>query len=159
MAIKITVDGKTYDGIDAITVGGKVLTLAYVEDSTGGDTGGNTGGDTGGNTNLTWESGVPYSLTLVENEYVTKESGEIKPENNWTRTDYTYCYGASRIEVTGVTYSSGYNAFYDINKNFISAFNAAAAMANTVNVPENAAYFIISSTTTGINTIVVTPYE
>jgi hypothetical protein len=48
MAIKITVDGKTYDGIDAITVGGKVLTLAYVADSAGGDTGGDSGGNTGG---------------------------------------------------------------------------------------------------------------
>lgn len=50
MGIKITVDGKVYNGVDTITVGGKVLTLAYVADSTGGNTGGNTGGDnTGGN--------------------------------------------------------------------------------------------------------------
>lgn len=42
MAIKITVDGKVYNDITTITVGGKVLTLAYVEDSTSGS-GGNSG--------------------------------------------------------------------------------------------------------------------
>lgn len=36
MAIKITVDGKVYNDIDTITVGGKVLTLIHVEDSAGG---------------------------------------------------------------------------------------------------------------------------
>ena len=33
MSIKITVDGKVYDDITTITVGGKVLTLTHVEDS------------------------------------------------------------------------------------------------------------------------------
>lgn len=136
--------------------------------SSGGDTGGgedtggdNTGGDNtgGGGTDVGWTSGVPYTLTIIADEYIDKSNGKIVPYTSWSRTDYTPCAGVARLTVTGVTYSGDYNAFYDVNKVFISAFSLASSGTAEITVPDNAAFFIISASSASVANTVVTPYE
>lgn len=111
-------------------------------------------------TNTEWKDGIQYELTIIENEYVDKNTGTFITYNGWSRTDYMNCDGVNMITHKGVTYSSPYNAFYDANRNFIDSFRMqASAGANDIEVPENASYFIISSTTDSIKSTVVTPHK
>ena len=90
-----------------------------------------------------WEDGVPYTFTIIENEYVDGSNGVIKPYNNVARTDYTPCLGVDVLYFSGREASShSNNVFYDENKNYISGFD----LFNTtyVEVPANAAYVILS---------------
>lgn len=101
MAIKITVDGNTYEGVDVITVGGKVLTLAYVEDSTGGD----AGGDSGGTTAKTYT--ITNNLTNCTNsnkatsvQEGTAYSGAITPDSGYELQSVTVTMGGSPVSVS-----------------------------------------------------------
>ena len=90
-----------------------------------------------------WEEGVPYTFTIIENEYVSPDDGTFKPEQGTLRTDYTPCLGASWLyfsKAEGATRK--YNAFFDENKNFVSGFSLFNQ--NYVEIPSNVAYFVIS---------------
>ena len=172
----VTVDGETEDYIPLMALNGTEYRLTinnlgvpvvkningdvvFTCGAGGSSEGGNPGGSEGGNPGDTggWTSGVAYNLTNIENSYVTK-TGEITPFDGWNRTDYTNCAGASRITVSNVTSSSGYNCFYDLNKNFISCFDTAANILNEIEIPSNACYFMLSSSDNYSN-ITVIPYE
>lgn len=86
--------------------------------------------------------------TLVDNSYVDSTNGNFVDYEGWQRTDYIGCKGATQIKFipTGTVYSSSYNAFYDENKQFISNFNITTS-PDTVDVPTNAIYFVISEKT------------
>ena len=123
-----------------------------------GTSGGSSGG---GGTDTTWTSGVPYTLTIIADEYVNKTSGAFETFAGWSRTDYTPCAGAARITHTENAYSSGYCAWYDINKNFISNFviSVSTAPLKEIEVPANAAFFAMSTKSESMNAMTVTPYE
>jgi len=121
------------------------------EDTGGEDSGGNTGGTSG-----TWEHGVPYTFTPIEDEYF--DNGTIKAYSGWARTDYLPCAGAARLNFSGNKYNTAYNGFFDINKTFLSSFQVAHS-ATDVEVPENAAFFMYSSNSESVNLCVITPYE
>lgn len=132
--------------------------------TSGGSSGGDTSGDDagGGGTGTTWTSGVPYTLTIIADEYVDKITGAFKASTGWSRTDYTPCAGAVRITHSGNKYSSGYCAWYDINKNFISNFVIAVSSVLVpveIEVPADAAFFTMSAPSEHMNAITVTPYE
>lgn len=86
--------------------------------------------------------------TLVDNSYVDSTNGNFVDYKGWQRTDYIGCKGATQIKFipTSTVYSSSYNAFYDENKQFISNFNITAS-PDTVDVPTNAVYFVMSEKT------------
>ena len=135
--------------------GNIVFTCGTGGSSSGGDTGGSEGGDTGDTGG--WTNGVAYTLTNIENSYVT-ETGQIASYNGWNRTDYVNCAGASKITISGATASSNYNCFFNLNKKFISKFAIAANVANEISVPSDACYFILSSSDNYSN-ITAIPYE
>lgn len=123
-----------------------------------GTSGGSSGG---GGTDTTWTSGVPYTLTIVEDEYVNQTSGAFEAYAGWSRTDYTPCAGAVRITHIGNAYSSSYCAWYDINKNFISYFTISASTVTEpaeIEVPADAAFFAMSTESESMNAMTVTPY-
>lgn len=97
MAIKITVDGKTYDGIDAITVGGKVLTLAYVEDSTGGDSGGSGVTTYTIKNNLTNCSNSNKATSITEK---TSYTGVITAKDGYELESVSVTMGGNAVAVT-----------------------------------------------------------
>ena len=132
--------------------------------TSGGSSGGDTGGDDtgGGGTDTTWTSGVPYTLTIIAEEYVNKTSGAFETFAGWSRTDYTPCAGAARIVQAENKHSSSYCAWYDINKNFISSFDISASSATNpieIEVPADAAFFAMSTDNASMNAMTVTPYE
>lgn len=103
-----------------------------------------------------WTDGVAYTYTGVLNEYVDRTNGSLVTYNAWDRTTYLYCSGASTLTFDCVTTNSQggssnliYNAFYDANKDFLSAFSLGTNMStagNTadVTVPSGAVYFVAS---------------
>jgi hypothetical protein len=130
MGIKITVDGKVYNDVDTITVGGKVLTLSYVE----GSTGGNTGGDnTGGNVPSTneallysWDFTQSLTDTVTGNVATLNGTSAATQDSNGvtintpTGTDTSYVgfaaniFGANRryeVDVVSVTSPGNANGF------------------------------------------------
>ena len=143
-----TLSGTIAEGENTITVsyGGKTTTFTVVGVSA----------ETGVSNETTWTDGVAYTYTSVKNEYV--ENGEFKAYNEWDRTPYLYCEGASKIRVTVAVASSMatsigiYNAFYDENKVFLrrplteeenTKINEVGAFVE-IEVPANAVYFIAS---------------
>lgn len=176
----VTVDDASGDFIPMLSPNGTEYRLSIGDDgvpviknangvtvwsgTSGGSSGGDTGGDDagGGGTDTTWTSGVQYTLTIIADEYVNKTSGAFETYAGWSRTDYTPCAGAARIIHTGNKYSSGYCAWYDINKNFISSFSIGLSTAGNpqeIEVPADAAFFAMSTTTESMNALTVTPYE
>ena len=123
-------------------------------------TSGGTGGDSGGD-DATWTSGVAYTLVPIAGGYISKTNGEVISDATWAYTDYMPCAGATRMTYNNNNYSSGYNAFYDINKTFISNFSMSTNAGSTleITVPENAAYFRISSNSEeAVSRLTVIPY-
>ena len=146
------------DGIPII----KNISGTTVWTGTSGGTGGDSGGDSGGDTDATWTSGVAYTLVPIAGGYISKTNGEVISDATWAYTDYMPCAGATRMTYDNNKYSSGYNAFYDINKTFISNFSMStnAGLALEITVPENAAYFRISSNgENAVSRLTVIPYE
>ena len=145
-----TLSGTIAEGSNTVTVTyqGKTATFAVTGVAESG----------GGDIVATWESGVPYVKNVVDNEYV-EANGTITTYNNWSRTDYLNCYGASKIVYSGVTYPGKYNVFYDKDKKFISNFEALAVTGDSeVVVPDNAVYVVFSSMTSSVHSMVITPY-
>lgn len=171
----VTVDDASGDFIPMLSPNGTEYRLSIGDDGVpviknangatvwSGTSGGSSGGDTGGGgTDTTWTSGVPYTLTIIADEYINKTSGAFETYAGWSRTDYTPCAGAARIIHTGNKYSSGYCAWYDINKNFISSFSISLSTTGNpqeIEVPADAAFFAMSTTSESMNALTVTPYE
>jgi hypothetical protein len=90
-----------------------------------------------------WEDGIPYSFTIIENEYVNPADGTFKPEAGTLRTDFTPCLGVDVLYFSKAeTFNRKYNAFFDENKNFVSGLTVFNN--HYVEIPSNVAYFVIS---------------
>jgi hypothetical protein len=129
---------------------------------------------------VNWVDGVAYTdWNVVKGQYVDNKDGSFVDYNGWTRTSHLYCLGASKLRISVLVNSVGiggsnnsYNAFYDENKNFIKAFDFVNIDGSTigsyedVEVPANAAYFIVSHkdnvmgtfSDTSVPYISITPY-
>lgn len=94
-----------------------------------------------------WTDGIKYTdITIVENEYVNKNDGSFPSYQGWDRTGYVPCNGAKSISLPALRGTGGQSlndAFYTESKTFISAFSIEHS-PKTVNVPNNAYYFVLS---------------
>ena len=100
---------------------------------------------------------LKYNYEWIEGGYIDNTNGNLVSNNNWKYTDFIKITdGVKSFGVfTTLEGSYSYNAFYDINKTFISNFSVNSSV---VNVPTNAAYFRISSTKNS-NTIITNIVE
>lgn len=93
-------------------------------------------------------STVPYEI--IENQYV-ETNGVIKNYNGWNRTGKIDCTGKKTITIydyneEGKTIG-GYNCFYDSSDSFIETLPSIRTVGkHIIDVPNNASYFILSST-------------
>lgn len=152
-----TLSGTIAEGSNTITVSyeGKTTTFTVTGVAESG------GEETGVSNETTWTNGVAYAFEPIANEYPDKASGAIKTYANWHRSPYLYCAGASTLRGVVKHESSIFsgtkdNAFYDADKNYVAPVGGAstfsfASLANAevgtyvdIQIPENAAYFIIS---------------
>lgn len=121
MAIKITVDGKVYTDVDTITVGGKVLTLAYVESSTGGGSGGS--GDVGNEVeNNGWIDGEAYAIEWTDGYLLDIGTGVVTENENFAISNFLPVEGVSAIETNSKVYSN-YLYAYDADQNYLGRIN------------------------------------
>lgn len=83
--------------------------------------------------------------TLIPNSYVST-SGDIHDYSGWVRTDYIEINSSKPLFIyaTGTNDNNPYNAFYDVNKNFISNFYVSNGLNNRT-PPKNAKYIILSA--------------
>ena len=124
-----------------------------------------------------WTNGVAYTFEPIANEYPNKSNGEITAYNNWQRSPYLYCAGASTLRgvvkwKSTVFSGTNDNAFYDADKKYVapvsgSTFtfkplvNAEVGAYVDIPIPENAAYFVVSGGNnlySGINTTNYEPF-
>lgn len=94
-----------------------------------------------------------YDLGLIADKYVTLD-GRIADATGWSCTRFLPCKGMKEIHVKDNQKMSGYNCWFDVNMNFISAFDLPYGETN-IQVPNNAAYFVLSNDTTIIKLITV----
>lgn len=135
-----TLSGTLTEGTSTITVsyGGKTMTFNVTVTNS-----------------QAWQDGVPYTIDLIQNEYL--ENGTIKTYSNWDRTDYLYCKGAARIDFSALSLG-GYNGWFDENKVYIDKF-VISTSTHSIAVPTNASYFICSGSRTNMSNLTATPYE
>ena len=100
---------------------------------------------------------LKYNYEWIDGGYIDNTNGNLVSNNNWKYTDFIKITdGIKSLGVfTTLEGSYSYNAFYDINKTFITNFSVNSSV---VNVPTNAAYFRISSTKNS-NTIITNIVE
>lgn len=104
-----------------------------------------------------WTDGVPYTINLIQNEYINNTNGVITSYNGWDRTDYLPCHGAAAISVSSINLGA-YNAWYDASKEFIDKFTISTSTTQIL-VPSNAAYFIASGSRANMAQFAATPHE
>ena len=88
-----------------------------------------------------------YELSLIPNSYVSS-NGTILTFDGWSRTDYVPLNLVNQLKIYSGA-GSQYNCFYDAEKRFISTFTLSMGM-NTIDVPTNASYFILSNNEIGM---------
>ena len=100
---------------------------------------------------------LKYNYEWIDNGYIDNTNGNLVSNNNWKYTDFIKITdGIKSLGIfTTLEGSYSYNAFYDINKTFISNFSVNSS---TIDVPSNAVYFRISSTKNS-NTIITNIVE
>lgn len=86
----------------------------------------------------------------VKNSYISNSNGADTAYSGWDRTDWISVEGIERLRVVWST-SSTYNAWYDADKKYISAFNANTD--TTLNVPSNAKYCKLSNSAAAMDTL------
>lgn len=167
-----TLSGTIGEGSNTITVsyGGKTATFTVtgVAESGGGE-------EADVSNETTWTSGVAYTFEPIADSYPDNATGEIKAYDGWYRSPYLYCAGASTLRGIVRVKSTAFggtkdNAFYDADKNYIAPIGAfrfdalagqEAGAYHDIQIPENAAYFIVSagSTLYSNGCIEYIPYE
>ena len=100
---------------------------------------------------------LKYNYEWIEGGYINNTNGSLVSNNNWKYTDFIKITdGVKSFGVfTTLEGSYSYNAFYDINKTFITNFSVNSS---TIDIPSNAVYFRISSTKNS-NTIITNIVE
>lgn len=137
-----TLSGTLTEGTSVITVsyGGKTTTFSVVVSSAG------------------WVSGQPYrNIDTVSGCYVDANNGDFIEYTTWSRTEFVPCAGAVRIVFPCLNSAS--NAFYDANHKPVIYANNKPGFAlygtpgdtKTINVPAEAAYFVLSGENAEIN--------
>jgi len=99
-------------------------------------------------------------LVLVNNSYVKNTDGGFANYNGWKRTDKIDVAGVSQLIYYTPT-KSDYNAFYDDQKTFISAFSLLAGKLNgnyrVLEVPSTAKYIALSGVASDMDNTILFP--
>lgn len=148
-----TISGYIAEGANTITVTYQGQTTAFTVTGVA-DSGGE---ETGGSNESAWTAGVAYVWENVMGAYVDNNNGAFVAYDGYSRTPYLACAGAEILRAEVVEQSSSmsrsnssYNAFYDAERRFISAFTSVDTDAPAVGaytdiaVPANAAFFVVS---------------
>lgn len=109
--------------------------------------------------NITDNGGyLPCDVTFTEGGYISNSNGEVIPYANWKYTDYIDISKRdfnSIIAFTTASDNRNYNAYYNANKTFISAFSSETG---EITPPVSAKYVrlsVQSSRTTGVSIKIV----
>ena len=78
---------------------------------------------------------------------VSRDDGSIVANSSYSHSDYIDISGYSQLKTRSL-YDCAFNAFYDSNKVFISAFVIRTGIDLIVSIPSNAVYMRVSTTTT-----------
>ena len=100
------------------------------------------------NDNITKLASGFVPLSFINGSYVNT-SGEIIVSPGWARTDYIDCSNYKYLTVVNSDTFSTLNAFFDINKNFISYFTVET-YETKIKVPITAKYVMFSNIATKI---------
>jgi hypothetical protein len=93
------------------------------------------------------------SPKYVNNSYVGT-NGSFISYNGWARTELINISPFSSLIIT-TTVASNYNVFYKKDKSFASAFSLSVG-DNTVEIPEDAYYIVLSNTTASMLSTIIT---
>lgn len=107
-------------------------------------------------TTKTWTNGVAYNLNLQANKYINA-GGTIINYTGWSMTDYLECGKVSKLSITGNTAESSYCVFFTPDKKVLQPFKITTDNPCEIPVPYGACYFVISNTTTAMDSMTVTP--
>lgn len=95
---------------------------------------------------LGFDDVAPISLDLLG--YVKDDGTIFEDTTAWHRSDFVEIVTNKPLVFdVSMVYGDSPNAFYDINKQFISSFTLVNG-TNTIDVPDNARYYIVSVRTT-----------
>lgn len=98
---------------------------------------------------------INFAIDWKENSYISRDDGREKTEYGSVCTDFIELGECTYLHFTNtMTTNAVFNAFYDINKRFISSFSS---LSGYLNVPTNAKYFRLSRPTNA--TVSVVGYE
>ncbi len=92
-------------------------------------------------------------LSLVINEYVSNNGSFVK-FNGWARTNYIDISNLETLTIRNDGIATPYNAFYDSSHAFVGMFNVEFG-ENTITIPSNAVYIVVSNETSFMNKIKV----
>ena len=103
-------------------------------------------------------SGTPYTLEWTDGKYINENNGKEVAYENYSLSQYIPVVGMDFIYYRNNTSAiQKYNAFYDIDKNFISSYIVMNSDV-PIEVPENACYIRFSLKTEYKDKIIVTPF-
>lgn len=88
---------------------------------------------------------------------VSRDNGSIVANSSYSHSDYIDISGYDKL-TTRASMDSAFNAFYDANKQFISAFTIRNGVDNILIFPSNAVYMRVSSQTENFNASFVFKY-
>lgn len=77
---------------------------------------------------------------------ISRDDGSVGSDSAYSHSDYIDISGYSQL-TTRASYDSAFNAFYDANKGFVSAFVIRTGTDLTVAIPANAVYMRVSTLT------------
>lgn len=108
-----------------------------------------------------------YHPSIIKNEYIDKDTGEIVPFDGWGRTDYIECDSHKEIidiflvELsTEINNFSSYSAFYDSEKKYICNMKSVSQSGErgkitSIYSPYNAKYFRMSASLENMSKLVI----
>jgi endonuclease/exonuclease/phosphatase family metal-dependent hydrolase len=101
---------------------------------------------------------LPYFADkYVSNTNINK--GEFSPSVGWSCSDYIPVPYTGTLHLYNCTRASVYNAFYDVNKKYISMFSLVIG-DNDITIPSNAVYYAVSNQNTAFGDLqIVMPYS
>lgn len=94
---------------------------------------------------------------LINNSYIDS-MGAIKSYDNWSRTDYTECKSGDTLYIYSIL-DSVFNCFYNKDKRAIQTRVKINKGYNTITVPSNASFYILSNTTEAMENIKIFPTD
>lgn len=104
--------------------------------------------------------GVPYSYSLIENEYYKKD-GEVDSFSEWSRTPKLATDGCEAFRiVSSTTATFEYNVAYSENGSYFAnfIFQSSSSAGIFINLSSDVYSFGISSDTAKMNDLVITPF-